>query len=337
MKYFLTIFIVSALFSVSCTKNNSFVRSLYLWKVSQNISEKDTSFFNKNKIDKLYIRFFDVSKEKNEFTPKGILNFTGICPEKQEIIPVIFIENKSLENADFEQIKELATNMRTKMKSLSAQYFPNKIIKELQLDCDWSNKTKDNFFRLIQVTEEENPDKVISVTIRLHQIKYSEKTGVPPADKGVLMYYNMGNFKNPEELNSILNNTTGEQYLKNIEEYPLDLSLALPVFSWSVLFKENEAKGIIYSLNSNTIESNDFLEKTKNNLYKVIKDTVYEDYYLRKGDILRFENSEISEIKKAENLCKKLTKNEIIIFSYSPENSKIIKDDKIDEIFSIKY
>ena len=321
------------LFSISCKKDNESVRSLYLWKVSQNISQEDTTFFNKNKIDKLYIRFFDVSMEKNSFVPKGLLNFSGINPENQEIIPVIFIENKSLESAEFEQIKELAVNMRSKIFSIAKKYFPDKVLREIQLDCDWTAKTKDNFFRLIQVCEEENADKIISVTIRLHQIKYSEQTGVPPADKGVLMYYNMGSFKNIDETNSILNNQVGELYLKNIEEYPLELSLALPVFSWSVLFKENTAKKLIYSLNSNTIENIEFIEKKKDNFYEVIKDTVYEENYLRKGDLLRYENSEISEIIKAKKLCKNLISNEIIIFSYSPENSKIIKIDSLDAVF----
>ncbi len=43
----------------------------------------------------------------------------------------------------------------------------------------------------------------LSSTIRLHQIKYRERTGVPPVERGMLMFYNMGQFSADPEARAI--------------------------------------------------------------------------------------------------------------------------------------
>ncbi len=76
---------------------------------------------------------------------------------------------------------------------------------------------------------------VLSATIRLHQVKYFETTGVPPVKSGMLMFYNTGDLENPSEENSILNIETAELYLSGLEDYPMQLDIVLPLFSWAVV------------------------------------------------------------------------------------------------------
>ena len=70
------------------------------------------------------------------------------------------------------------------------------IPKEIQLDCDWNSSTQKKYFNLIEEMKlyPTWENIVWSATIRLHQLKYPKQTGVPPVNKGVLMFYNMGNF-----------------------------------------------------------------------------------------------------------------------------------------------
>ncbi len=320
------------LLSACSSPNNT--RSIYLWKADLKLSEKDTTFFNNADITKLYIRFFDITKNaEKRIIPKGSLKYKGVNLKNYKIIPVIFIENSSLKNTDNKAVKELSENIIEKVKRFYDKKFPENIFTELQLDCDWTASTKESFFKLIDEIKSENKSLTVSSTIRLHQLKYPDKTGIPPADKGILMYYNMGSFKNPHEKNSILNNETGKNYLKNINNYPLELSLALPVFSWSVWFKQKEAKALIYGINSNNISNIKFLNFNKDNIYTVNKDTVFEQKYFRFGDVLKLESCEPKELKIAKKLCQPITNGEIIIFSYAPENSKIIKQNLLEEVY----
>lgn len=299
------------------------------------IEKNDTIIFNRAGISNLYIRFFDVTKDvKKRLIPTGILNYSGVNLKKYRIIPVVFIENSSLLNFDENQSNLLSDKILEKISQVSRKNFPDNTLTEIQIDCDWTESTKVSFFDLLKKIKSKNLNFIISVTIRLHQIKFKDKTGVPPADRGILMYYNMGSFKNFEEKNSILNNETGEIYLKNVSDYPLKLALGLPVFSWSVLFKQQEAKALLYNINSNSIHELSFLENKKDNFYVVKQDTVFEQKYLRYGDIIRLESCEIKDLKRAKEICKKYTDNEIIIFSYSKENSQIIKNDSLGNVYN---
>ena len=68
----------------------------------------------------------------------------------------------------------------------------------------------------------------LSTTIRLHQLSMTP----PPTDYGVLMIYNTGNPENYMERNPILDIRDVSPYLKHLNDYPLPLSTAYPVFSW---------------------------------------------------------------------------------------------------------
>jgi hypothetical protein len=135
----------------------------------------------------------------------------------------------------------------------------------------------------------------ISATIRLYQCKYRSKTGVPPVDKGMLMCYNMGDLKNPETKNSILEAGELKKYISSLDTYPLELDIAFPLFGWEVLFRGNRFAGLINDLPDSLLQNNRAIQR-KGGLSYVLSDTVIDRYSLKKGDMLREEQSDYQEI-----------------------------------------
>lgn len=341
-KLFILIFSFSTLF-FGCNENSEQKkrpRSLYIWTSQTNITETDNKFFLENDIKNLYIRFFDV--EPNNLhgeIPVSELNFSGKIDENINIVPVVFIKNEVMKNKDSTKVAQLADKLHFKISEIFEKKFENRQFSEFQIDCDWSETTRESYFLLLKLLKQKFEDKKLSVTIRLHQIKYQEKTGVPPADKGVLMYYNMGDFLNPNEPNSILNNEIGEQYLNKNSSYPLQLSLALPVYSWGIWFNYNNFENIIGSINNSNADNLEFLSLQTHNefnkKYVVLQDTVFADKYLRWGDIIKLEKIELGELINAKKICNPLItkQTEFILFSYSSEPNQLFEKENLEMIF----
>jgi hypothetical protein len=102
-----------------------------------------------------------------------------------------------------ENIKQLAINTHSKISSLLKQ--ANKSCKKIQIDCDWSQGTKHNYFQFLKQFKALDTTLQLSCTIRLHQVKYPTITGIPPVDEGTIMYYNMGKLNEDRKLNLQLN------------------------------------------------------------------------------------------------------------------------------------
>lgn len=140
-------------------------------------------------------------------------------------------------------------------------------------------------------------NSLLSATIRLHQVKYSSKSGIPPVDRGLLMCYNMGNLKNPATGNSILDNNELEKYLGGLQHYPLQLDIALPVFDWYVLYRDNTYRGIVTQIPENGMNSTTgFWQK---NRFTFQKDTVINGISFLQKDQLRLEENTADELLQA--------------------------------------
>lgn len=332
VKFFYLLLLLFLAFS-SCKENKN-KRAFYIWKTQLKTDTADLQFFSRNKIEKLYIRFFDISYRPAEGAyPKAPLKAESKLPDSFEIVPVIFIENNSLKKIREDSIQSLAEKIFRKTKDIFRFEFKREDFAEIQLDCDWSKSTRKKFFKLTKNLKSVS-GKQISVTLRLHQLKYPEQTGIPPADRAVLMYYNMGKLKDRNEYNSVLNNKIGAQYLRPAKKYPLKTSLALPVFSWTVLFRYGKFKGLLNNIHQKNIDSLAFLEKKSDRSYIVRRDTVYNNVYFRYGDKLRLEKVSIAALDTAKKLCRKHTAGEIVVFSYSPKNNFLHHEDSLNRIFN---
>ena len=93
---------------------------------------------------------------------------------------------------------------------MSLRYF-GKTAKVIQVDCDWTKGTAAIYFDLLNSLKAHYE---LDVTIRLHQIKYANDTGIPPVDHGTLMLYDTGDMSNMFA-NSILTMDDGRSYISN--------------------------------------------------------------------------------------------------------------------------
>ncbi|WP_152020402.1 glycoside hydrolase family 18 protein [Aliarcobacter butzleri] len=282
-------------FSYNKTQKKDIQISFYSW---------ENSFEEQNINEKLYIKVLDVN-----FSTKLELLKTNIKETPKNFIPVIYITNETMKNVDYSLVSKAI------LETLKNYKFD-----EIQIDCDWSLSTRSNYFNLLKDLKEKL-NKKISATIRLHQIKYYTKTGIPPVDYGVLMYYNMSNIGDFNTKNSILDNEIAKKYHYNFDVYPLKLKLALPLYSQAIQFREEKAISLFEGVEEKDF-NNDF-EKLENNRYKVLNSHYFKGRYIYKDDIFRLENSNEQDIKIALKDFLDLSKNrydEVIFYTLKYKN-----------------
>lgn len=282
-------------FSYNKTQTKDIQISFYSW---------ENSFEEQNINEKLYIKVLDVN-----FSTKLELLKTNIKDVPKNFIPVIYITNETMKNVDYSLLSKAI------LETLKNYKFD-----EIQIDCDWSLSTRSNYFNLLEDLKEKL-NKKISATIRLHQIKYYAKTGIPPVDYGVLMYYNMSNIGDFNTKNSILDNEIAKKYHYNFDVYPLKLKLALPLYSQAIQFREEKAISLFEGVEEKDF-NNDF-EKLENNRYKVLNSHYFKGRYIYKDDIFRLENSNEQDIKIALKDFLDLSKNrydEVIFYTLKYKN-----------------
>lgn len=119
------------------------------------------------------------------------------------------------------------------------------------------------------------------------------------------MYYNMGDIEDKAETNSILNNEKGAPYLQ-APPYPLKLDLALPLFSWALLYRLGKLQAIINLPGEEVLELAADLEKIGPGLYQVKQNFYFEANYLNTGDRLRFEIPAAEELERAADMLHKI-------------------------------
>lgn len=282
-------------FNYNKTQTKDIQISFYSW---------ENSFEEQNINEKLYIKVLDVN-----FSTKLELLKTNIKETPKNFIPVIYITNETMKNVDYSLVSKAI------LETLKNYKFD-----EIQIDCDWSLSTRSNYFNLLEDLKEKL-NKKISATIRLHQIKYYTKTGIPPVDYGVLMYYNMSNIGDFNTKNSILDNEIAKKYHYNFDVYPLKLKLALPLYSQAIQFREEKAISLFEGVEEKDF-NNDF-EKLENNRYKVLNSHYFKGRYIYKDDIFRLENSNEQDIKIALKDFLDLSKNrydEVIFYTLKYKN-----------------
>jgi hypothetical protein len=279
-------------------------RSFYYWKSNFKISDAEKQTLVTLKIKTLYLKFFDVAWDDISATSVPIAQVrisdsAYLRASALQIIPTIFITNECIFKIDSSQTKQLIEKILTLTKNIIANNGLQNI-NEIQIDCDWAASTKEKYFTILN--ELQALDKTInfSATIRLHQIKYLQKTGVPPVSRGMLMCYNMGNLTNMETNNSILETKELQKYIGDLQHYPLPLDVALPLFDWKVLFRNGKFKSLINDMPDAIL--NTPLFKKNGNVFTAIQDSIIFGYDIKKDDLLRNEQCDYEDILKSTEL-----------------------------------
>jgi hypothetical protein len=322
-------------FFINCSKNyENHNQCFYYWKTAigsiniQPLKEiRNRLEKTRDSVSPLYLHFFDVVVQNHHALPAGVLQVEDSCLQGMNIVPVVYIKNEVFLHTPKDSLAVLAELVSQKLLNM-LQRHNIQTPSEFQLDCDWTQKTQNNYFQFIRLyqqalTKKLTTNVLLSCTIRLYPMKYVKKMGVPPVDSGVLMCYNL---KNPTILhptNSILSLDEAKGYLPALKNYPLRLDLALPIFSWVAVFRNGKFLKLINGLRSEDLRKQPFLEVAEENFLKIKTPTELMGTALQVGDVLKIEAPSPQTIRQVHALVNEYLPTppqRVIYFHLDPQN-----------------
>ena len=197
--------------------------AVYYWRTDLRLDSTERAFLKTYNINKVYCRYFDVvMDERGEPMPNATITFSDTLPAGIEMIPTVYITIDCLQKPH----KDMAEKL---VKRILQMNETNDIsgVKEIQIDHDYTARNMKVYYDFLR--EVKNAwGRTLSTTIRLHQLSME----APPVDYGALMLYNTGDPQKFTECNPILDQRDVAPYLRYLDDYPLPLAAAYPVFSW---------------------------------------------------------------------------------------------------------
>lgn len=322
---FKLLLIYSFLLAQACNSNSDNQQhsiNFYHWKTALDIDNIQESYLQDLKSSRLYLRFFDVdwSAQEKQAVPLAEISTNNLKRLSiSKIVPTIYITNKSLINSSDSLVLALADNLANKIHNKLIKSQKEDTVDEIQIDCDWTLQTKQKYFLLLEQLKKHDWVKnlKLSVTIRLHQVKYAKRTGIPPVDRGILMFYNMGKVDEESETNSILNLELARKYMKNYENYSLPLDVALPLFSWGVQFRSGKLIRLVNDLQAEDLEESKVCTILEENWYQVDSSAYIKGRYFYAGDKIRIEKISTEDLREAMKILRNNLNNpnfEIIFY-----------------------
>ena len=227
MKIWGYIILIYLLAMMGCQKQKEQLdegNAVYYWRTDFRLDSTERAFLSQYNINKVYCRYFDVviNDEAKGPVPNATITFSDSLPEGIEMIPTIYIT----ENCMHQEPKGLAEKLVKRILQMN-ETNDIKGVKEIQIDCDYTAKSRKNYYQFLKEVKAAW-QQTLSTTIRLHQLSMEE----PPVDYGALMLYNTGDPRKWTERNPILDVLDVYPYVKWLDDYPLPLAAAYPVFSW---------------------------------------------------------------------------------------------------------
>ncbi len=329
-RFFLVLTVV--LFS-ACSKNEKPIIAFYYWKTNLKFSQTEKEVLKENDVHKLYVRYFDIGLHPETQSPIPIspIHFQENT-QNFEIVPVVFIQNKVMlqNNLDIEDLAKKTIHLIDEINKKNKINFT-----EIQIDCDWTLNSKDNYLKFIEQIKKLSQKK-LSATIRLHQVKYFRKTKIPNVDHGVLMFYNMGTIA-PDSLNSIYSQKISANYLKSLKKYPLDLDYALPIYSWAVHIRNQKVVGLRSKLNFSELQKDKNFVQINSNFFKAKQSNYKNGVYYEENDLLKIESISAEDLKEmGEDLSENSAKapKEIIFYDLDEFNLKSYEKNIFEQVIS---
>lgn len=237
-------------------------RGVYHWKTTYNPTDWEKKWMKDHKVDRLYIKLFDVEAGTKawesdwKMVPVATTVFKQKLPKDMDVVPVIYITVDAIRALDAELWswgdKELYAKLIVKrIDDMMAEHYEG-TIREVQLDCDWTQQTEHAYFMLARQVKGllHKRGITLSGTLRLHQLREVEnpyknelylggKDSIP-FDRSLLMCYNTGRLQDPDTKNSILEFDDVKTYLKQYHSYNLPRTdVAYPVYTWGVDFDDD--------------------------------------------------------------------------------------------------
>ena len=296
-------YFISLLFVlISCSDKPSPAISFYYWRTNFGLNQYENNVLAQNNVQSLYVRYFDVDLDPANGLPRPvstIVSDSGFF--KKSIIPVVYIKNRVFEKTDSKGIYTLGENIFQLIRGINEK--KGIVAPEIQFDCDWTEKTKDEFFLFLNHYKKLSGQK-LSATIRLHQVKYRDRTGIPPVDEGVLMFYNMGTIS-ASDANSIYEEKNALKYVSSLKHYPLRLDIALPVFSWGIGSRNGKVHYLLNKMYAKDFEKDSNFVSLTANRYKARHSFFKSGYYIMENDEIKIENISANDLSQMAGMLKK--------------------------------
>lgn len=285
--------------------------AFFCWETTLKINDAEQQLIDSLACKYLYVKILDIGKnaESGAIEPYALTEIPDTLDlARFKIIPTVFITNEVFQNISSTQIDWLTDKIAATVQRIGKT-------EALLFDCDWSATTQQAFFQFLKkMREKGSKNTKIDATIRLHQYKFPQKTGVPPVDRGMLMFYNTGDVDEESDHNSIFHPEDALKYLNGApENYPLPLDLALPLFSWGLVFREGELWKIIPGplplsalRSSEKWVENPITEPFMAQLWELNAGTFLGGHYLRPDDHLRVSTSSPEQLFTLAKLAQKL-------------------------------
>ncbi|CAN5906503.1 hypothetical protein BH11MYX2_BH11MYX2_30920 [soil metagenome] len=308
-------------------------RAFYFWRSSLLLSPTEKQTLVEQHVTKLYVRAFDLgwNPEQQRADVMGALDVVDVPPVAT--VPVVFIRQDVFAHLPASEIPALAQRtwdtVVVRTQKLGAPT-------ELQLDCDWTDRSRDNYFAFARELKR-IAHVPLSATIRLHQIKYRERTGVPPVDRGALMLYNMGEIAAGDDQKAIFDAATTKKYIARLHEYPLPLDVALPIWSWTLHARDGAMVDLMQSTDPDELPTLDFVQATSRPTQYIVTRTAFlHGVLLREGDTLEIERTTPADTLAAAALVRPLlspARRSIVLFDLSDRNLSRYPHDQLAAIF----
>ncbi|HTR28062.1 MAG TPA: hypothetical protein VMH27_02260 [Puia sp.] len=202
--------------------------SFYFWDTSFVLDSVERNILRDNQVRTLYVRYFDIDWPTADTAPlpEDLFSY-GSSPAGYTIVPVVCIRNRVFERLRPAEVRTFAADVYARVRLINeTRHITNQ---EIQFDCDWTGKTRQNYFAFLREYYAVSV-QTVSSAIRMFQLRYSEKTGVPPVDHGVLFYFNL-EASDTGDKRSVYERAVAHRYTPSLRSYPLTLDVALPLFS----------------------------------------------------------------------------------------------------------
>ncbi len=259
--------------------------AVYYWRTDLRLDSTEREFLKTYHINKVYCRYFDVVMDDNdEPMPNATITFSDTLPAGVEMIPTVYITIDCLQKSH----KGLAEKLVKRIKQMNET---NDIsgVREIQIDHDYTARNMKVYYDFLREVREAwkslGGTRILSTTIRLHQLSME----APPVDYGALMIYNTGDPQKWIERNPILDKRDVAPYLRYLDDYPLPMAAAYPVFSWLRIISNVEIEHTVEA--EEILQVKHMVEHERQNLSRSVI-----TYHLDKENINRYKPETYEEI-----------------------------------------
>lgn len=294
--------------------------AFYHWRTVWRPTQAEREWLDSLGCQKLYIKCLDIARSPETgaiepYTRLETADTAGLSG--RVLVPTVFITNGVFQNIARADLAALAERTAQAI-AAAAQRWPSSAIspyhgvgwREIQFDCDWTASTRNAFFDFLKTVRPLLPlGTQLSATIRLHQYKFPQQTGVPPVDRGMLMLYNTGDLENPDAGHSIFSSADARKYTPK-SPYPRPLDVALPLFSWALVYRSGTLWKIVPE--ADDLDQNPCLQPVSISpveglhYFQIKCGTFVGGHYLRPGDWIRLETVTPTLLSQAFDFARQL-------------------------------